>query len=232
MSIKFSILPLAATFIALLFLSACDLQPDLNVRPNWTPVQAPKTNQVSVLHDDVIIPFAPGTARLGASEIAQLDNFVARDGGDRSHVSVLIGANTGPAALAEQRGREIQAHLARRGITATLVRGDNDRLAVNTAMVSVDRYVVTTPHCPDFSKATESNYTNTPNSNFGCATAQNLGLMVADPADLVRGRDNGPQDGTQSVLAIQRYRLGKVTPIVTTDTSDVTSGSSGSSGSH
>jgi type IV pilus biogenesis protein CpaD/CtpE len=57
--------------------------------------------------------------------------------------------------------------------------------------------------------------------------------MVADPADLMRGRDNGAQDGTQSVLAIQRYRQGKVIQPVSTDTSDVSSGSSsGSSGSH
>lgn len=231
MSTRFSILPIAASIVALLALGACDLQPDMNVRPDWTPVQAPKTNQVSVVHNDVVIPFAPGTARLGASEVAQLDRFLARDSANRTQVSVVIGPNTGPAPLAAQRGREIQTQLARRGIDSTLVHGDSDRLAVNTVLVSIDRYVVTTPHCPDFSKATESNYTNTPDSNFGCATAQNLGLMVADPADLVRGRDLGPQDGTQSVLAIQRYRTGKVIKPATTDTGTGSGGSSSSSSS-
>jgi len=215
-------------------LAACDMQPDFNVRPDWTPTQAPKTNEVSVIHRDTVIPFAPGTARLGASEIAQLDAFVAHEGADRTHVSVVIGAATGPAALAEQRGREIQSRLARHGIEAPLLRGETARLAVNTVLVSVDRYVVTTPHCPDFSKSTESNYTNTPDSNFGCATAQNLGVMVADPADLTRGRDLGPQDGSQSVLAIQRYRLGKVTPLTggsSTSGGGATSGS-GTSGAN
>jgi len=206
--------PALLLFTALL--AGCDLQPDLNVRPDWTPMQAPKTNQVTVVHNDVVIPFAPGSARLGASEVVQLDRFVARS--DRSQVTVVIGAATGPAGLAEQRGREIQGQLARRGIAANLVRGESDRLATNTVLVSVDRYVVTTPRCPDFSKSTESNYANTPDSNFGCANAQNLGVMVADPADLTRGRELGPQDGTQATGGVQRYRTGKVTPLKTTDT--------------
>jgi pilus assembly protein CpaD len=213
-----------ALHTATLLLAGCDLQPDGAVRPDWTPMQAPKTNQVTVVHNDVVIPFAPGSARLGASEVAQLDRFVARS--DRSQVTVVIGPATGPGALAEQRGREIQGQLARRGIAASLVRGETDRLAVNTVLVSIDRYVVTTPRCPDFSKPTESNYANTPDSNFGCANAQNLGVMVADPADLTRGRELGPQDGTQAVGAIQRYRTGKVTPLKTVET-DSGSGSSG-----
>jgi len=209
-----------------LLLAGCDMQPDFNVRPDWTPMQSPKTNQVSVVHNEVVIPFAPGTARLGASEVNQINRFVARDG---SQVSVVIGAASGPPALAELRGREVQSLLARRGIAANILVGESDRLAVNTVLVSIDRYVVTTPRCPDFSKPTESNYTNTPDSNFGCANAQNLGVMVANPADLVRGRELGPQDGSQSVLAIQRYRAGKVIPPANVSGSTGTSGSTSGS---
>ncbi|MEO8559199.1 MAG: CpaD family pilus assembly lipoprotein, partial [Rhodospirillales bacterium] len=162
-------------YIALaLLLAGCDLQPDGALRPDWTPMQAPKTNQVSVVHNDVVIPFPPGSGRLGASEVVQLDRFLAQGSADRSHVAVVIGTPTGPAALAQLRGREIQSQLARRGIASTLMYGESDRLAVNTVLVSIDRYVVTTPRCPDFSKSTESNYANTPDSNFGCANAQNL----------------------------------------------------------
>ena len=53
---------LIATALASL-LAACDMQPDFNVRPDWTPTQAPKTNEVSVIHRDAVIPFAPGTAK-------------------------------------------------------------------------------------------------------------------------------------------------------------------------
>ena len=50
-----------------------------------------------------------------------------------------------------------------------------------------DRYLVTLPPCPNWSKpaAGAGDFTNTPSSNFGCAAAVNLGLMVANPADLV-----------------------------------------------
>ncbi len=227
----FSVLALPTVLTLGVLLSACDMQPDFNVRPDWTPMQSPKTNQVSVVHRDAVIPFPPGSARLGNSEVVQLDEFVRREASDRTQVSVIIGRATGPAALAEQRGREIQLQLARRGIAASLMRGDGDGFAPNTVLVAVDRYVVTTPRCPDFSKSTESNYANTPDSNFGCATAQNLGVMIADPADLTRGRDLGAQDGTQSVLAVQRYRLGKVKPLVTTDTGSGSGSGSSSSGS-
>ncbi|MGD9895416.1 MAG: CpaD family pilus assembly lipoprotein, partial [Dehalococcoidia bacterium] len=68
------------------------------------------------------------------------------------------------------------------------------------------------------SKPTEYNYSNTRHSNYGCADAHNLGIMVADPADLTRGQDEGSTDGTASVLGIQRYRTGKVTPLKDSDT--------------
>ena len=211
-------------------LSACDMQPDFNVRPDWTPMQSPKVNQVSVVNSDLVVPFAPGSARLGASEVNQIDAFISREARSGTNVSVIVNSATGPTPLAVQRGREIQSALSRRGVAASLYQGESDRLPANTVLVSVDRYTVTTPRCPDFSKSTESNYANTPDSNFGCANAQNLGVMVANPADLVRGRDLGAQDGTSAVLAMQRYRIGKVTPLANNGgkSGGTTGGSSGS----
>ena len=46
-------------------------------------------------------------------------------------------------------------------------------------------------------------FTNTLTSNCGCATATNLGLMVASPADLVSGRTLAPADGQPAVAAVQ-----------------------------
>jgi pilus assembly protein CpaD len=47
-------------------------------------------------------------------------------------------------------------------------------------------------------------------SNLGCANAVNLGLMVADPADLVTGAPTAPADATREAEAIVRYRTDKV----------------------
>jgi pilus assembly protein CpaD len=43
---------------------------------------------------------------------------------------------------------------------------------------------------------------------MGCSNEINLGLMVADPNDLVRGRPLAPADAERSALAVQKYRTG------------------------
>jgi pilus biogenesis lipoprotein CpaD len=42
---------------------------------------------------------------------------------------------------------------------------------------------------------------------FGCSNAYNLGVMVADPADLERGRTLDPADAERASLTVTRYRL-------------------------
>src|SRR3546814_11206295 len=48
---------------------------------------------------------------------------------------------------------------------------------------------------------------------FGCTTAYNLGVMIADPADLERGRELDPADAERAGLSIQRYRVGEEEPL-------------------
>jgi pilus assembly protein CpaD len=74
----------------------------------------------------------------------------------------------------------------------------------------LERYLVTLPACPDWSRRSGLDFDNQPLSNLGCATTTNLGLMVADPKDLVRGRPLDRADGVQQAEAIVRYRTGKV----------------------
>ncbi|MGH6945302.1 MAG: CpaD family pilus assembly lipoprotein [Geminicoccaceae bacterium] len=88
------------------------------------------------------------------------------------------------------------------------------------AEVIVERYVVTPPACPDWSRASGTDFANLPHSNQGCATETNLGLMIAEPKDLVRGRGLAPADGTQAAEAIVRYRTGKVTPLLEEEVSN------------
>jgi pilus biogenesis lipoprotein CpaD len=74
----------------------------------------------------------------------------------------------------------------------------------------LERYLVTLPACPDWSRQSGTDFANQPHSNFGCATQTNLGLMVAEPKDLVRGRSLAPADGVHQAEGIVRYRTGKV----------------------
>ena len=63
------------------------------------------------------------------------------------------------------------------------------------------------PDVPDFNQA------------FGCSNANNLGVMVANPRDLVEGRTLEPADGEANARSVQRYRLGEITPLVEEETS-------------
>jgi pilus biogenesis lipoprotein CpaD len=78
------------------------------------------------------------------------------------------------------------------------------------AELILERYLVTLPACPDWSRRSGTDFANLPHSNHGCATESNLGLMIAEPRDLVRGRGLGPADGTHQAEAIVRYRTDEV----------------------
>ena len=76
--------------------------------------------------------------------------------------------------------------------------------------VFVGRHIVTPPDCPNWGKPAGIDSANRTASNLGCATTRNLGLMLADPGDLVRTNPLAPADGEAAATSIQRYRAGKV----------------------
>jgi type IV pilus biogenesis protein CpaD/CtpE len=70
----------------------------------------------------------------------------------------------------------------------------------------VGRYVVTPPSCPNWEKPPGYDFNNTEDSNLGCATTTNLGLMLANPGDLTRSRNMSPGDGTTQARAVKNFR--------------------------
>ena len=115
---------------------------------------------------------------------------------------------TGPPRLAEQRAAAIKNELLRYGIVATSLA--IDAVPGNRAVVSIGRYAVTTPECPNWSQPPTYAFSNAFSSWYGCSTATNLGLMVASPADLASGRPLTGIDGQPAVGAVQRYLTDRV----------------------
>lgn len=201
----------ALVSLASISLAACG-----DSAPEYAKADSPKNNRVTLVRQEHVVRFAGNAAVLDQQEAARLSQFLAAK---RSVGNAMI--SVGPAtsgALTASRERAVRDLLAGRGYSAVDVVYVASSDALNQVTVSLASAVVVTPRCPDYSKPTESNYGNTTHSNYGCADAHNLGVMVADPADLVRGRDQGWGDGAGSVLAIQRYRAGKVTPLKDSDT--------------
>lgn len=85
-------------------------------------------------------------------------------------------------------------------------------------------YVVVRPGCPNWSDAADWTTDNRVSSNFGCATANNLGLMLADPADYAKGRSNGPLDGTYAATGVRKYHEDRIEPLLTESTGSSSSG--------
>jgi pilus assembly protein CpaD len=80
-----------------------------------------------------------------------------------------------------------------------------------TALVKVPVWVAKVPECGNFPESVNPDYRNQTASNFGCAVTRNIGLMVSNPADLVRARDLSGRDATRSVDVLKKYGEGKPT---------------------
>jgi pilus assembly protein CpaD len=167
----------------------------------YTKSEAPNQLQVEGSTRAVTVAFAPGSARLGPAAAAHLDGLVAT-GAIRPADRVTITA-AGPPGLAAAREAAISSRLLRWGIAAEV--GSPGAASANRALITVGRYAVTLPPCPNWSQPRSNDFTNMPPSNFGCATAVNLGLMVASPADLVAPGELASADGKPAAAAVDRY---------------------------
>lgn len=77
--------------------------------------------------------------------------------------------------------------------------------------VIVSRTRASVPGCPNWSIRSQPNFDNRMMSNFGCAVNANLAAMVANPEDLIHGREgSGVGDTLTSSKAVDAYR--KATP--------------------
>jgi pilus assembly protein CpaD len=196
--VTFRLFPLAVPLM--LGLAACVAE--------YTKSEAPSELRVDGAETRREVAFAAGSAYLSPAELRKIDQWVL-SGSIRPADRVQIAA-AGPPGLAERRTAAISSELLRYGIVAAALPIDIG--PANRAVVSVGRYAVTLPTCPNWSQSLSFEFTNALTSNYGCANATNLGLMVASPADLVSGR---PLSGTNAMVtgnAIQRYMTDRVKP--------------------
>jgi pilus assembly protein CpaD len=132
------------------------------------------------------------------------------------HIYVGAGGQNEDGELAARRTAKAHELLANYGVTArrepppaepgsTL---HSRPSGADRAVILAGRFDVEVIGCPDWRKPLLDDFSNYESSNFGCANANNLALMVADPMDLVRGREGGTGDGTRAAGTIRGYRSG------------------------
>ena len=123
-------------------------------------------------------------------------------------VATFIERNLPQAAIDRRSDRLAPGFAAPGSSRSGPLLGKSTELAVEVTV-----HLLQLPACPDWSADPAYDPRNLPLSNLGCATATDLGLMLAEPADLVAGTALAPADGVQAAEAVTRYRTGKVTPL-------------------
>jgi pilus assembly protein CpaD len=210
--------------LALTVLPACvPLQPVPSARVDpW-----PRASAVTYEH---IIRFPTDSVEITPAEASRMQAFLSALPADR-RISVRVAGHADSRAseaynlrLSDRRAQRVAELVKASGLVdievSTLALGEaspSGRRVGEEAWpydrrveVLVSAYEVVLPGCPDWSRDPAFDPRNLPLSNLGCANAVNLGLMVADPADLERGRPLGPADAVRESEAIVRYRTDKV----------------------
>lgn len=80
-------------------------------------------------------------------------------------------------------------------------------IAPGSVRIVVSRTRASVPNCPNWSVKSHPNFDNASMSNFGCAVNSNFAAMIANPQDLVHGREgSGVGDASTAGKAVDSYR--------------------------
>jgi pilus assembly protein CpaD len=107
------------------------------------------------------------------------------------------GATAQVAQIAGRYGLLVQPSAP---VTAGLVAPGSVRVVVSRRRAQV-------PGCPNWDRPSEPDFNNRSMSNYGCAVNVNFAAQVANPEDLIHGRDGlGVSDAATAAKALQLYR--------------------------
>ncbi|MEM7504562.1 MAG: CpaD family pilus assembly lipoprotein [Pseudomonadota bacterium] len=212
-------------------LAACaSPTPGTNPYLGWMEAGSPKRLEVERAQYRHTVRFSTDSADLSATEQEQLLAFLETVAPTHEDTMMLEGHADERATdlynleLASRRITSVSEFLRAHGFRGVPIRTGafGERLpaaggstpdawqANRRVEIVLERHLVQLPACPDWSRESGLDYANLPGSNFGCATQTNLGLMVANPSDLARGRKLAPASGIHAAEGIARYRTGNV----------------------
>jgi len=152
------------------------------------------------------------TTALGADDAARFDRFV----------DDYLSIGTGPLefiagereSAASPRVRTLTERALRRGVSGTEIRLRLASLGAGSPqplVLTYRRYLVELPKCGNWSDSASFNPANVNGANFGCAVQRDIGIMVANPADLLAAQPLSPVSATRNDRVINLYKQGKAT---------------------
>jgi len=171
-------------------------------RPDVAASGLPAVNIPVVTSADYVFDAPAPGGSLSAADAGRLDGWFQGLGlgyGDTIYVDggYAPGARNQVAAIAGRYGMLLNAGAP---VTAGFVPGGSIRV-----VVARRRAVV--PGCPNWSRPSQPDWDNKSTPNFGCGVNTNLAAMVANPEDLLHGREgDGVSDSRAATRAVDLYR--------------------------
>src|SRR5262245_58119471 len=196
---------------AVALLAGCtNTDPGLIDYAEWKQMDPPP--QLEVKDGPVVhaINFAPGETQLSETESSAISAFLASENVGPGKNVTLEAPSAGSADTdrVAQRLASLRTMLEQQGLSVTMAPpAAPGTLGSDQIQLIASHATVSNPDCPGYNEPVSSfGRCGRPTLTMGCWTQINLGLMVADPNDLVRGRALAPADADRSALAVQRYR--------------------------
>lgn len=194
----------------------------------WTPAESPKKNLVDRATFKHSIHYPAHAEKMSEREKKSLKLFLQKTVMRPSAVTVILDEYGGHS---EKRIKDVERELLRFGIPYELITANEEYEGHHTGHskkgkhrstgsgihVTIERYVVIPPSCADFSNPNEWSQSYK-SSNFGCSDESALGMMVANPRDLVRGRTLEGSSGKVMADGVKRYLDDKVKALPDTST--------------
>jgi pilus assembly protein CpaD len=200
-------------------LAGCKTTDDPTRVAGWTLVDTSQRHPILVSQEPTVHMIRIGRSARGMSpsQRAQLIGFVntyrATDSGNsRLVVSVPSGgANEVPVmhAVGEIRSLLTDYGFSEPSISVEAYSAEGSIDA--PIRVSYLRYIAEPPQCGDFSTNLADEPMNLPYPNLGCANQRNLGVMVANPADLLGPRSETARSSERRDQVWGKYVRGEPT---------------------
>lgn len=169
-----------------------------------------KRNEVQMVKIPYMVTFDAESANLSGDSVARLDTFLMRSDvsyGDELSMDFPLNRDGDLSEISQKRMAFMSKHLKERGLhLSSEVTPYGMSPMANQARFLISRYVVTPPTCGNWSQPSTGNYGNAGLQEMGCANQANLGLMVANPRDLIVGAANGAPDTENSAKAVHTFR--------------------------
>lgn len=194
------------------------------------PATMPRVTAQATLHEH-LVGFETDKATLRPDEAVRLERFLASLPPE-ARIQVIVAGHADERAsnaynldLSARRSAAVAKHIAGAGFVNVSVgerafgeelprvAGTGPQVWASNRRVEVQAVVweAKAPGCPRWPAPLGHDPYNQPMPQLGCATANNLAQMIADPGDLVVARPLAPADGARAVLPVRAYRDGEPT---------------------